>query len=122
MPLDGALGELSPFNAAFGFYVHGVSIETATLPRGWKDRTISVSDEIGTRGNTGHCLEAHDLAASKLAAYRDKERDFVRVLLSEGMTDPAVLRQRIGELGLADEESARLTAWVDRTVSELHLP
>lgn len=104
------------------FYVHGAAIETATLPRGWKGRTIPVSDEIGTRGNTGHCLEAHDLAASKLAAYRDKDRDFVRVLLSEGMTDPAELRRCIGELGLASEESRRLTTWVDRTVSELHLP
>ena len=30
--IDGALGELSPFHDAFGFYVHGVSIEAAILP------------------------------------------------------------------------------------------
>jgi hypothetical protein len=31
--IDGALGELSAFHTAFGFYVHGVPIETATLPQ-----------------------------------------------------------------------------------------
>lgn len=32
--IDGALGELSQFHATHGFYVHGVSLEAATLPRG----------------------------------------------------------------------------------------
>lgn len=41
--IDGALGELSQFHTAHGFYVHGVSIESATLPEGWEDRTIPVS-------------------------------------------------------------------------------
>jgi len=55
--IDGALGELSAFHSAFGFYVHGVSVEAATLRQGWENRTIPVSDDIGTRGNTGCCLE-----------------------------------------------------------------
>jgi hypothetical protein len=78
---DGSLGELSQFHQTHGFYVHGVSIEAATLPSGWEDRTVPVSDPVRTRGNVGHCLEAHDLSASKLAAYREKDRDFVRTLL-----------------------------------------
>ena len=47
--IDGALGELSMFHQTYGFYVHGVSIEAATLPTGWKSRTIKVSDAVGTR-------------------------------------------------------------------------
>jgi hypothetical protein len=35
--IDGNLGELSPFHQAFGFYVHGVSIDAAILPIGWKN-------------------------------------------------------------------------------------
>ena len=31
-----------------GFYVHGVSIEAATLPTEWETRTIKVSDPVGT--------------------------------------------------------------------------
>jgi hypothetical protein len=117
--IDAALGELSLFHSTYGFYVHGVSIEGATLPSGWRDRTIPVSDPIATRGNTGYCVESHDLAASKLTAYRDKDRDFVRILLTEGLIDPATLKRRIAALGLAEADSTRLTTWVDRTVADL---
>jgi hypothetical protein len=34
--IDANLGELSPFHQAYGFYVHGLSIEAAVLPRGWE--------------------------------------------------------------------------------------
>ncbi len=74
--IDGVLGEGSPFHETHGFYVHGVSIETAVVPRGWQQRTKVVRNE-NTLGATGYCLEAHDLAVSKLAAWRDKDREFV---------------------------------------------
>jgi hypothetical protein len=32
--IDGALGELSMFHETHGFYVHGISIESAMLPEG----------------------------------------------------------------------------------------
>ncbi len=96
--IDGALGELSDFHAAFGFYVEGVSIDVAILPAGWQQRTIAVSHPVGTRGHTGHCLELHDLAASKLAAWRDKDREFVATLLAERLIDPDTLDQRIASL------------------------
>ena len=57
----------SQFHKTHGFYVHGVPIETATLPAGWKSRVIPVKDENRARGKVGWCLEAHDLSASKLA-------------------------------------------------------
>jgi len=80
--IDGALGELSQFHETHGFYVHGVPLDTAALPRGWEARAVRLANE-NTRGNIGWCVEGHDLAASKLAAFRDKDRDFVRVLLQE---------------------------------------
>lgn len=117
--IDGLLGELSQFHATFGFYVHGVSIETATLPRGWQQRTVPVRHPIGTRGNVGHCLEAHDLAASKLAAYRDKDRAFVGTLLAERMIDPDVLLERLRALPIDSGLVLKLESWVQRTVREL---
>lgn len=33
--INGALGELSQFHRTHGFYVHGISIESAILPEGW---------------------------------------------------------------------------------------
>lgn len=78
--IDGAIGELSPFHQEFGYYAHGVSPETATLPNGWEQRLIElqVNDTLGT---IGLCLEKHDLAFSKLAAGREKDIEFIRELL-----------------------------------------
>lgn len=38
--IDGALGQLSAFHNAYGYYADGVSPTTAILPRGWEARTI----------------------------------------------------------------------------------
>ncbi|MGH7464140.1 MAG: hypothetical protein ACREK1_03130 [Longimicrobiales bacterium] len=65
--IDGPLGELSQFHRTHGFYVHGLSIDSAILPDGWEDRTIPVPGR-GSLPSTGYCLEGHDLAASKLVA------------------------------------------------------
>jgi uncharacterized nucleotidyltransferase DUF6036 len=117
--IDGALGELSLFHETHGFYVHGVSIEAAILPEGWDYRTVTVSDPRGTGGHIGHCLEAHDLAASKLAAFREKDRDFVRTLLAEGMVDSAVLVERILCLPLDQTRRKGMETWVRVTVEDL---
>jgi hypothetical protein len=117
--IDGSLGELSRFHQTHGFYVHGVSIESATLPRGWVDRTIPVSDPVGTHGNVGFCVETHDLAASKLVADRDKDRDFVRTLLAEHMISPQVLLDRIRELDIGPERRSLLEEWVLITSGEI---
>jgi hypothetical protein len=39
--VDGAIGELSGFHETFGFYAQGVSVTTAVLPDGWRDRVVS---------------------------------------------------------------------------------
>ena len=65
---------------------------------------------------------AHDLAVSKLVAYRDKDRDFVRVLLQHELVKPWKLRQRIGRLPTAPtdvDRRKRLLGWLDRTLKEL---
>lgn len=95
--IDAQLGELSQFHDAFGFYVHGLSIDAAVLPAGWQKRTIAVRNH-NTRNNTGRCLEAHDLAASKLVAFREKDKDFVRVLIVENLIQPATLQRRLRAL------------------------
>ncbi|MFZ1731403.1 MAG: DUF6036 family nucleotidyltransferase [Bacteroidota bacterium] len=117
--IDGALGEDSLFHRTHGFYVHGVSIEAATLPEGWLKRTIAVSHTVRTNGKTGLCLEAHDLAASKLVAYREKDRVFVATLLSEELIEGGRLLQRIATLAIEQGMRDRLLAWVRTTVAEI---
>lgn len=84
--IDANLGELSSFHQAYGYYVHGVGLDSAILPTGWERRAIRVRNE-NTNEYTGWCVEAHDLAVSKLVAWREKDRDFVRVLLAEELVN-----------------------------------
>lgn len=116
--IDGALGELSRFHETFGFYVHGMSIEAATLPPGWQSRAIRVEGR-GQAPATGWCLEAHDLAASKLSAFRAKDREFARVLIVEEMISPTVLLERLGELPLPEGRRSQISEWVEATVAAI---
>ena len=116
--VDGALGELSPFHDAFGFYVHCVPIETAILPAGWEQRVIVVQNS-NTRQRAGLCIEGHDLAASKLAAFRPKDRAFVRVMLAMRMLTRHQLVGRLRQLPLDAERISRLVTWVEKTDQEL---
>lgn len=92
--VDGAIGELSPFHQEFGYYAHGVSPETATLPDGWEQRLVElqVNDPVGT---IGLCLEKHDLAFSKLAAGREKDIAFILELLKHRLINRGKLRRLI---------------------------
>ncbi len=116
--IDGALGELSTFHKTHGFYVHGLTIAAATLPGGWENRARLVQNE-NTGGSKGICVEAHDLAASKLKAYREKDREFVRTLLDEGLVLPNKVIRSINLLPIDQAERARLIEWVDLTVRDL---
>lgn len=115
--IDAVLGEDSQFHRSHGFYVHGVPIETAVLPRGWEGRTVKVQNK-NTRDFIGWCVEAHDLAASKLVAFRDKDRDFVRLLIAEGMIKPRTLIDRVRKLERDKSIHDRLIAWIGKTVQE----
>ena len=89
--IDGAIGELSIFHSTFGYYAHGVGEETAILPLGWEGRLVKVENE-NTFGAIGWCLEVHDLAVSKLLAGRDKDVDFVGVMMGAGMVKVSILK------------------------------
>lgn len=116
--INGALGEGSRFHETHGFYVHGVSIETALLPDGWQRRTRAVRN-ANTGGFTGHCLEAHDLAVGKLAAFREKDREFVRLLLREQLVQVNRLVRLINLLPVPEERRETLRRWVDGTARDL---
>jgi len=94
--IEGAIGERSIFHATYGYYAHGVDEKTATLPTGWQGRLVPVRNE-NTRGATGWCLEVHDLAVSKIAAGREKDLGFVRLLFSRGLAQAGVVQERLSE-------------------------
>ena len=101
--IDGAIGERSIFHETYGYYAHGVSETTATLPTGWRDRLIPIHNE-NTRGATGWCLEVHDLAVSKLIAGREKDLGFLRGLFRHGLAKPHLVRERLRQIALPSNE------------------
>lgn len=111
--IDGQLGELSQFHATYGFYVHGLSIDAAVLPTGWQRRAISIRNQ-NTREAEGLCIEVHDLAVSKLVAFRDKDRDFVRVLITERLVKPRKLLLRLTQL----PDQAKVTPDLRKTIKQ----
>lgn len=116
--IDGALGENSMFHQTHGFYVHGVPIETAKLPEGWQNRTVKVEDSM-SNGKTGYCIEVHDLAASKLMAFREKDTEFVRRLIIENMLDTNLLLERLSTVDAEIEVVERALYWTKKIVKSL---
>lgn len=109
--IDGAIGELSPFDERFGYYAQGVGPETAILPVGWESRLVKIQNE-NTDLKIGYCLEPHDLAASKLAAGRDKDWPFVEAMLQHKIVDGAVVEERIEQLPVSADHKKRLIDWI----------
>lgn len=72
-----------------------------------------------TRNNKGICVEAHDLAASKLVAFREKDREFVRVLLAKRMIRAEKLIRVLNLLEIPRDERNRLIQWTELTSREL---
>ena len=95
--VDGSIGEESPFHSTFGYYGQGVTLATARLPTGWKDRLVPF-DWSDTGGGSARCLEVHDLTVAKLVAGREKDMTFAAALLAHGLIDRETLENRIADL------------------------
>ncbi|MGH8759141.1 MAG: DUF6036 family nucleotidyltransferase [Burkholderiales bacterium] len=92
--VDGAIGEGSKFHQTHGYFAQGIGPDTATLPKGWRQRLVRIENQ-NTSGYVGLCLEVHDLAISKYVAGREKDREFTRELARHGMTDRVTLLERL---------------------------
>ena len=116
--IDGSIGEGSPFHQTFGYYAHGVSVETAVLPGGWQARLVPVRNE-NTGGGTGLCLEIHDLAVSKLVAGREKDVDFIAGLMRHHLVEVPVIRERLAQTTLPADRLQTCLARLDRLVNNV---
>lgn len=112
--IDGSIGELSPFHDAFGYYAHGVSKETASnLPAGWETRLIPLTTD-NTGGVTGWCLDVHDLIAGKYVSARDKDLEFARMAIKQGLVKDQILRKRIEMLNMEASRKERILKRMSR--------
>lgn len=115
--IDGVLGEESMFHNTHGYYVHGVDLAAAILPKGWEQRIATHTFENGRVRVTSP--ELHDLAASKLAAGRGKDFSYVAVLIREDAIDPRKLLRRVARLPVPDEQRKRLRTWIGTIADQL---
>ncbi|GID27009.1 DUF6036 family nucleotidyltransferase [Paractinoplanes brasiliensis] len=125
--VDGAIGELSPFHEMYGYYAQGVSVSTATLPPGWRDRLVLVESQ-STRPGRGYALDPHDCVVSKLVAGREKDHAFSNALIETGLIDPTTIAARIDTLDVDPRVMERLKRWIrtytssEQRASERHTP
>lgn len=111
--IDGAIGEMSPFHETFGYYAHGIGKNTAVLPDGWERRLVPIKNE-NTRGVTGWCLEAHDLAFSKLAAGREKDLSFIDSMIKHHLIQSDQLMKLVETSNQASDSIQRMRSFLER--------
>lgn len=99
--IDGSLGYGSQFHETYGYFADGVAPETAMLPRDWVTRALIIKN-ANTRDAAAICPEIHDLAASKVFAGREKDREWILAGIAAGLIDIAKLRGRIAETEAPD--------------------
>lgn len=108
--LDGALGQDSEFDHAFGVYADGVEPATAVLPPGWEQRLEPYCNE-GTAYKTGWCLNPEDACVAKLAAQRENDYAFVAALITHGLVDRETIARRAEQLH-DPHHASRIPLWV----------
>jgi hypothetical protein len=89
--LSKQLGEGSAYHHEHGVYLDPVSPQLPTLPHGWAQRLIQLSQAPVV----AHCLEPNDAAISKLARGEPRDLRWVRAGLQASLISAPVLRLRL---------------------------
>ena len=108
-----AIGVDSPFHENSGYYADPVDDTTATLPKGWKGRLVSLPPG-DTEGVKGLCLEPHDLAIAKYVASRQKDLIFTRELVRRGLVAEERLLALLQDTPVGDEVRERIRSQITR--------
>jgi hypothetical protein len=109
--IDGALGDGSQFQLAYGYYAHGVGPDTAKAPKGWQNRLVrrEIPRRVAaTRTAVAWCLEVHDLVLSKCAAGRERDWEYAAEAVKAELVDQNVLLNRIPDLPVTADQRGRM--------------
>jgi hypothetical protein len=72
-----------------------------------------------TGGVTGWCLDIHDLIAGKYVSAREKDFEFARMAIKQGLVTGQVLRERVEML---DIEASQKEGILNRVNSDFNIP
>jgi hypothetical protein len=111
--IEGAIGEFSLFHETHGYYAQAVDSTTSKLPRKWKERLVTISNER-TNGVKGLCLEVHDLIISKLFASREKDIEFFKSLIALKLIEKKILIERLDESPFERFDHNRISNLINR--------
>ena len=112
--IDGAIGALSLFHDTHGYHADGVGPETAVMPEDWMDRAnMHYFGEL-----TAICPELHDLCVAKCVAGRDKDAEFVRILLEDKHIVLSTLLARIRQLDGEKYPVQTIVEWAQRRAAQ----
>ena len=114
--IDRNIGEDTEFHRRYGMYAEGVSLSTAVLPNGWRERLVKFQPPT-LYPVTALCLEPHDCVASKMAAGRAKDHEFANAMVAQRLVSPDTLRERIDLLPVTKGEKRVLHDWLDGQIA-----
>jgi hypothetical protein len=122
--IDGALGDGSQFQLAYGYYAHGVGPETAKAPSGWQERLVrrDIRRRVaGRRDPVAWCLEVHDLVLSKCVAGRERDWDYAAEALKAELAQPEILLARIHDLPVTQEIREQINGMLNGILTAIRL-
>lgn len=97
-----ALGQGSPFEDEFGYYLDPVSPHLPSFPEGWQDRLVLI--DFGDV--KAFFVEANDVAVSKYMRGEDRDLRWLLAGLKGGLIDLDVIERRVGSAPALDGELA----------------
>lgn len=97
-------GVFSTFADEKGYYADAIGLASVVLPIGWDERLEPLQDSDGRV--VAKCLNVHDLAASKIAAGRPKDLEFLDAGFSSGLFSIDVFLERSLLIGSKLENDA----------------
>ncbi|MCP5546372.1 MAG: hypothetical protein H7A50_03260 [Akkermansiaceae bacterium] len=110
--LDEALGEQRAYYRRHGYHADILNDSILdTLPRGWRERLVSVPN-----CREAFALDPADLLSVKLLVGRPKDLALVRQIHSRGLVDPSVVRNRLRQFDIPAELTPRLLANFEHTM------
>jgi hypothetical protein len=110
------IGQDSPFHEQFGYYADPVEEGTAILPKGWKQRLVSLPAG-DTEGVEGLCLSPHDLVISKYVARREKDLVFNRELIRRGLVARVQLVELLAKTPVSKRIREQIAADIEHDFS-----
>lgn len=101
--IDTNIGQGSRFHDEFGYYGDGVSPTTAKMPSDWEARAVEYRG-AGCPDVVVTVPDENDVALAKLAAWRDKDQDWLTQGVNYGVLSLKIMISRLDRMPEANPE------------------